>query len=58
MIEFQLTNKCLWCEEKEISMDKQICSVKCLEEMRQSAKEQGVYGKNFGFDMSDVEEKQ
>ena len=41
-MEIRIRNTCIWCEENEVSVDKMICSMKCLNEMAKSAKEQGV----------------
>jgi len=37
----KLKHSCIWCDE-EVSVDYMICSMKCLVEMRVSAREQGA----------------
>ena len=53
MIKIKLSNKCLWCDDKEIPMDKTLCSMKCLSDLKQAVEKEHGKGK-CGFDKSDV----
>lgn len=54
-VTFKIVNKCLWCDEKEIPMDKILCSVKCLKAINKAVKRQ--CGKDFSsYDMDDVKD--
>lgn len=52
-IKVRLVNSCLNCE-MEIPMEYELCSTKCLNELRECASASGVKGKDFNYKKDEV----